>query len=258
MERSKIIKNISCFISLLLLLTGCTPKRILTDLSEENVVEYVTLQDGYLHFNDGTLFQGNDPSVSARPIDMPYDKVVEDLGFDPVAMSLTLPEKYHMTEDALEEVAEATVPPYDIPYGGYTFSCPGDPGEYYITESIRARPEFRIILKRMTGLENESHPHHEHWVNFDVLPWELSGWGYVGKSNDDVYRSEVSGQVVGVLHDTVRLQSFFPGVEWDYFYGGFYIGDLAVCIESDYGYCTQEEFVEVFLAIFDYLTALEG
>ena len=79
-----------------------------------------------------------------------------------------------------------------------------------------------------------------------------------GANKDSIYRSEVNGRAVGVYHDTIRLQAFFPGAEWDYFYAGFYAGDLAVCIESDYSYCTQEEFVEVFLAIFDYLTALEG
>ncbi len=242
----------------LLLFTGCTPKRILTDLPDGEIVEYVELRDGYLHFADGGQFAGGASSVAARPIELPYEEVVADLGFDPVEMSLTLPEKYHLTEESLEEVSEGTTPPYDMPFGGYAFSCKGDPGEYYITESIRARPEFRIILKRMTGLKNESHPHHNHWVNFDVFPWELTGWGYVGKSSEEIYRSEVNGQEVGALHDIEQLQAFFPGAKWDYYYGGFYAGDLAVCVESDYSYCTQAEFIEVFLAIFDYITALEA
>ena len=75
---------------------------------------------------------------------------------------------------------------------------------------------------------------------------------------DNIYHSEVNGQEVGVMYDIQTIKAFFPGVEWDYFYGGFYAGDLAVTIESNYSYCTQAEFVEVFLAIFDYLTALEN
>ncbi len=261
-KRTRLFATMTAIVVLLLLLlTGCTSKRILTDLSEEDFIAYVSLQDGYLHFTNADLFEGTHLiSAVGSEMEMSYEEVVEDLRVDPVEMSKTLPEKYHLTEESLGRILKSDLPTYDIPYGGYEFIRKGDPGEHYIAETVRAKPEFRIILKRMHGGERENCLFHDSWTAFDVFPWELTGRGFNPNrlSDDEIYHSEVNGQEVGVTHRIIRLQYFFPDVEWDYFYGGFYAGDLAVCVESDYSYCTQAEFIEVFLAIFDYITALEA
>lgn len=249
---------------LLLLLAGCTPKRILTDLSEEDFIAYVALQDGYLHFTDDQLIQGS--YLSSLELDMEiadtpdYSDVVADLGVDPVAMSNTLPEKYHLTPEALQDVyiSGATG---EYPFGGYRFLLRGDPGEYYVTDRIAVYPEFRISMKRMTGAEKESPPFHDHCPVFYVLPWEMTRYGKSENQTPkyEIYRSEINGHPVGVTHRRFLFTylDHFPGAKWDYYYGGFYVDNLAVCIESDFSYCTQEEFIDVFLAIFDYLTELK-
>lgn len=250
------------YVLILLLLTGCTQPRVLTDLPDGEIVERVKLQDGYLRFIDGTYLRGGEWSIDVEYLDLPSDAVVGHLGFDPIEMSLTLPEKFRLTEDSLEPVKRGLSPPYKMPFGGYVFSRKGDPGEY-ATEKHTIYPEFRIILKRVTEEERNIKtiymPMHRAYSRFGTLSWEL--WGVNEKDREKYHgewRSEIGEYEVSVLHDVEYGGLFFPGVEWDYFYGGFYVGDLSVCIESKYGYCTQAEFVEVFLAIFDYLTALEG
>ena len=71
-----------------------------------------------------------------------------------------------------------------------------------------------------------------------------------------LWRSEIGEHEIGIVHWN-HGNAFAPGWRWDFFYAGFYMGDLAVSIESSYDYCTQAEFVEVFLAIFDYVRELE-
>jgi len=244
---------------LLLLLTGCTQPRVLTELPDGELVEYVELRDGYLHFTDQDVVGGPHMSTYSpagmRVVDTPdYQDIVADLGMDPIEMSKTLPEKYHLTYEALQDVLKRSG---HYPAGGYSFLLRGDPGEYYITDIQGAYPTFCITLKRMTGDEPNFwfyyFPRHDHWPQFRVFPWEIVG----GMEKDNIYHSEVNGQEVGVMYDIQTIKSRFPGVEWEYFYGGFYAGDLAVTIETNYSYCTQAEFVEVFLAIFDYLTALK-
>ncbi len=242
----------------LLLLTSCTPNRVLTELPEGEIVERVELRDGYLRFIDGAYLRSSEVSLNAEDVELPYEVVAADLEFDPVEMSMTLPEKYHLTEGSLEPIIKELSPPHRMPFGGYVFSRKGDPGEYTAGRHT-VYPEFRIILKRVTEEEQTvKHlykPIHRGYPKFGTLPWETRGLN--GKYRAE-WRSEIGAYEVGVMHDLQNSSVYFPGVEWDYFYGGFYAGDLAVSIESDYGYCTQAEFIEVFLAIFDYITALEA
>ena len=87
-----------------------------------------------------------------------------------------------------------------------------------------------------------------------TLPWE--GMFSVDQEKRALWRSEIGEHEIGVVHWN-HGNAFAPGWRWDFFYAGFYMGDLAVSIESSYDYCTQAEFVEVFLAIFDYVRELE-
>ena len=92
-------------------------------------------------------------SLAARVIELPYEDIVTDLGFDPVEMTQMLPEKFHMTEECLEEVHEGTNPPYQMPLGGYRFSLKGEPWEFGKFGKISHYPEFRVIFKRLTEEE---------------------------------------------------------------------------------------------------------
>ena len=258
---------IEFFFLVCLFLPGCTPQRILTDFWEEEYITYIALQDGYLHFTEDEHIYGPyldlvEPGFSyAGPTE--YSDIVADLGVDPVEMSKILPEKFHLTPETLQPVMTSTLGDEDYyPFGGYSFELKGEP-EKSKKANIYTRPKFIITLKRMTGMEGESYksyPMHNRWLVFNVLPWELARAGKIENASSDyeIYRSEINGQEVGVTHGIDRIYSFFPGREWHYFYGGFFAGDLAVCIESEFGYCTQEEFVKVFLAIFDYLTELKA
>ena len=255
---------IGFFFLVCLFLPGCTPRRILTDFWEEEYITYIALQDGYLHFTEDEHIYGSYVDlleISARYAETPeYSDIVADLGVDPVEMSKILPEKFHLTPETLQPVTiSGSEGEGEYPFGGYSFMLEGEP-EKSKEANIYATPQFIITLKRMTGMEGESYPKHNRWTVFNVLPWELTRSGEYENRNSDyeIYHSEINGQEVGVTHGIDRIYSFFPGREWHYFYGGFFAGDLAVCIESEFGYCTQEEFVKVFLAIFDYVTALKS
>ena len=250
-------KKAICAMLLLLLLPGCAIPRVLTELPEGEIVEYVRLRDGYLRFVNG-LYIGNGMfSLAARVIELPYEDIVADLGFDPVEMTQMLPEKYHMTEECLEEVYEGTNPPYKMPLGGYRFSLKGEPWEFGKFGKISHYPEFRVIFKRLTEEEkNRTVRYFPLGTVFSngTLPWE--GYYSVDQEKRALWRSEIGEHEIGIIHKN-HGSSFAPGWRWDFFYAGFYMGDLAVSIESSYDYCTEAEFVEVFLAIFDYVRELE-
>ena len=264
MEIRKVGKTISLLLSLFLIV-GCTPRRILTDFWEEEYITYIALQDGYLHFTEDEHINGpylSQVSLGLIVAEEPeYQDIVEDLGLDPVEMSQTLPEKYHLGPESLQEVLIDPETGH-YPAGGYSFELKGEP-EKSKEANIYTRPKFIITLKRMTGTGGENYtdyPMHNRWLVFKVLPWELTRSGKIENATSDyeIYHSEINGQEVGVTHGIQQMPSFFFGREWHYFYGGFFAGDLAVCIESEFGYCTQEEFVKVFLAIFDYVTELKA
>ena len=152
-------KKAICAMLLLLLLPGCAILRVLTELPEGEIVEYVRLRDGYLRFVNGNYnYLGfSNYSLAARVIELPYEDIVTDLGFDPVEMTQMLPEKFHMTEECLEEVHEGTNPPYQMPLGGYGFCLKGEPWEFGKFGKICLYPQFPHDFQAAHGGGKERH-----------------------------------------------------------------------------------------------------
>ena len=197
-------------------------------------------------------------SLAARVIELPYEDIVTDLGFDPVEMTQMLPEKFHMTEECLEEGPRGHQPALsNAPGRVWLLPQGGAVGVWEIWENMPLSTVFRMIFKRLTEEEK----------NGTVIYFPLAiifseenaalGGDVFGRPENEPYGAQRLGSMK-LASSTGTMATHLPpagaGISST---RGFYMGDLAVSIESSYDYCTQAEFVEVFLAIFDYVRELE-
>lgn len=242
-------KWICAALLLCLLLTGCGA-RIQTPLDPAGFVQTVELRDGTLFFNEG--------SRSGRIIEWApgfYTGTVTRreaealLGFDIEAVTAALPEPVRLRWDNLdpevvlargEDGAERNV-------SGITIRRDGAPCAYF-----NGKPARTQCLILQFNLADWDILEHYNASVFRILPRERRDKEY------DVYydytwdSSWVDETEVGLIHE-VSVAALWPDEPEEIYYAGFYAGGLAVTLESHFSYCTQEEFVELLLALIDVL-----
>ncbi len=233
---------------LVLCLTSCStsPPRILSALTPEAYKPYVELSDGYLHFAEEP---GRSTAVDAHPEGeegtLSYREALDILGFSLDNALAHLPKRLRFTKNHLD-TSVFYLSESDGVYGGYKFEIKGE--EYQ--EGISSKLVFRYQYR-------DNYMDHEDAALFRVVPWErIDPKGLEAHIANHIgireyyYKSRVGSVEVGLLHSNYELEQY-PTVRNEYYYAGFYIGDLAFALESHFGYCTQEEFIEVLLAIID-------
>ncbi len=242
---------------LILCLTSCsTPpsvddpqSRILSPLTPGEQIPYVKLSDGYLHFTERPArFIHADVSAPGEIGIITYEEAIGVLGF-PLDEALSqLPEHLQLGAENLTE-EDFILDETGSPFGGYEFSRVLE-SEYKVKPKLILKYDYR-----------DRDVFHQDFAMFRIFPWERKDKKqteieemYLGPK--EYYKSDVGGLEVGVMYQN-RPAAIAPEAPSEYYYAGFYVGDLAITLESHYSYCTQEEFIEVLLAIIDAAVAAQ-
>lgn len=200
------------------------------------------LSDGHLHFSEKPLRS----SVADVPLEgeegtLSYQEAVDVLGFSLEDALAQLPERLRFSEEHLEKSVFYLSENHSV-YGGYAFEIIG---EKY-PEGLH--PKLIFCYQHKGEQMN-----HEDWTMFRVVPWERldvtrseqRAWEEYG-IREYYYKSLVGDIEVGLLHSNTVFDAY-PEMPSEYYYAGFYVGDMGYALESHLGYCTQEEFIQVIL-----------
>jgi len=229
--------------------------RILTPLTPGLHDPYVLLEDGYAAFGEFSL-EGPMICISGEGLEidmLQYQEVVDLLGYDLASELSTQPKRLQITEadlvteiDRIIGVTGRTVDAEYLgtAYGGMVFEKKGDPAAFHNDEIMRYQKLTLSINREGLWIE---HPSCEY---FDVLPWNKTNHYRNASFQPPDTRSVISGVEVGFLHWT-SATAVWPDYPSDEYYAGFTIEGVSYVLYSEYGYCTQEEFLTLTMAIID-------
>ncbi len=242
------------YLLLIFCLTSCSAPssandpqpRILLPLTPGEHKPYVELSDGYLHFSEHpSRSLSTSVNVDVESGSLNYQEALDVLGFSLEDALAKLPERLRFTEQHLDDNVLYLSGTRET-FGGYTFEI----AEEGRPKFLRSRLVFRYQYK-------DGYLQHEDAGLFRVVPWERRDVthteAFIAEEygiREYYYRSQVGEIEVGLMHSDYVLETY-PDNPNEYYYAGFYVGDLAFALESHCGYCTQEEFIEVLLAIID-------
>ncbi len=221
--------------------------RILSPLTPGEYKPYVELSDGYLHFNyDERLWlDESGPARGEFPGEVSVSYAQEILEFDIESVCAYLPEHLRFTWEHLVSPARSYKDEHGIDHvsNGVSLELIGESLEVLAGTPTNTQ---KLILR----FSRDGYIEHVGWKAFEIYPWIRCD---PEKDEDFEFtceRSLVGVTEVGLCH-AVQYTAVFPDCPNEIYYAGFYVGDLAITLESHYGYCTQEEFIEVLLAILD-------
>lgn len=240
-------------LALLLLLTGCG-QRIVTPLTPGEHVERVELSDGVLVFSEYEVGMGY-PLIcysmdGFEASEATYDEVTALLGYDLQAALSDLPERLQLrpadlVTDVWRIADEEQVEDYGAMghvWGGLTFGRTGG-----LAACINDKPWAYEELRLHIGYEGErlNHPCYE---LFRVVPWDMTDDFHNKYFPPPDTRSRVGEVEVGLLHQTLAV-ALAPDAPNEQYYAGFTVNGVSYVLFSEYGYCTQEEFIQLLLAL---------